>query len=190
MPDSFDPTLYSSEWWISQENFKKTEFNLWQKELSARLKIWELVEKISMLSEEEKLDKNFYSLLLNFWKSIVDLWILINICTLNTMVDNILEKSNPEKTITIIDNELISEFIYPDLIERLWVEITILEQKHWINMFILWQSIRTIRREYNNMLWSNIEELWNRIIETVNTIKELESKLKKKNNELNSHIWK
>lgn len=190
MTDSFDPSKYNNVWGISQEDFKKTEFNLRQKELSARLKIWELVEKISMLSEKEKLDKNFYSLLLDFWKSIVDLWVLINICTLNTRVDNILNEFNPEKIITILDNEPISDLIYPDLAERLWVEITILEQKHWINMFILWQSIRTIRREHNSMLWSSIEELWNRIIETVNKIKELEDRLNKKNEELNLHIWK
>lgn len=190
MPDSFDPSLYNSIWWISQEDFKKTELILRQKELVARQNIWDLVEKIAKLSEEEKLDDNFYPLLLAFWQSMVDLWILINMCTLNIRVENILEKNFSEKIITNLDNEPISDIIYPNLVERLWVEITILEQKHGINMFILWQSIFFIRKEYNNMSWVSIEELWNRIIETINIIKELEAKLKEKNDELKLCIWR
>lgn len=155
-----------------------------------RSEIWKLVEKISNLTSEERLDENYYRLLLDFWKLVANYWKNISYWDTNEEVREILENSHFDEILAELENEQVSLDTYPDLVERLWVEIAILESKKWFNLFILSQDINILKRWYDTMLWVDIQDLWNKMIRVVNILIEINERLKQKNEQLNIEMKK
>jgi len=144
------------------------EFHIRQQELAYRFKIWQLLKNILDLEHEVKYDEDYYLLILNFWKSIVDLWIWISVCMVDKSVNHILWNQDKYRKNISSNSETVNFIFY-----NLW-------EKYLFERSILNQSISTIKDWYNILLWSDIEQLWNKIIECVNLIKESELILKEK----------